>query len=125
MKKCYKRMKIRKNGTLGSLFINKKGILPIDKWLKAEYYPTKGYAPRFGWHCTFQPYTPHLKEKGRVWVECFVKNYRTYDHPECQGGAWILANELKINRILSIDEVIELRKKREIIEEKHYLEKII
>lgn len=31
MKKCYKRMKIRKNGTLGSLFINKKGILPIDK----------------------------------------------------------------------------------------------
>lgn len=64
-----------------------------------EYYPTKGYAPRFGWHCTFQPYAPHLKEKGRVWVECFVKNYRTYDHPECQGGAWILANELKIIKI--------------------------
>lgn len=109
---CYKLMKNRKNGTLGSLFIHASAVLPLGKWLKAEYFPTKGFAPRFGWHCTFYPYAPHLSEKGRVWVECEVRDYHTYDRPESQGGAWILAPEIKINRILSDKEVDDLRQVR-------------
>lgn len=115
MKKCYKLVKMRKDGTLGSLFIHAKVVLSFDTWLKAEFYPTKGYSARFGWHCTFFPYAPHLKEKGRVWVECFVKNYEIYNRPAYQGGAWILADELKITKILNIEEVMELRKEISLI----------
>ena len=93
-------MRLRKNNTLGSLFINRKAIIPIGVWLEAEDYPTKGYAHRPGWHCTFKPIAPHLSEKDRVWVECEVEDYGIYDRPECQGGQWILANKMKIIRIL-------------------------
>lgn len=110
---CYKLVKVRKDKTLGSLFIHRTAVLPLNTWLKAEYYPTKGYAPRFGWHCTFFPYAPHLSENNRVWVECEVKNYHTYDRPESQGGAWILADKIRLIRILDIEEVKELRKQRE------------
>lgn len=101
---AYKLVKVRKNGTLGSLFINARAILPIGEWLRAEFYPTKGYQPRMGWHCTFTPYAPHLSIKQRVWVEVEVSSYRTYERPECQGGAWILADSMKINRIISMQE---------------------
>lgn len=107
--KCYKLVRLRKNGTLGSLFIHAKAVLQVGVWMEAEMFPTKGFAPRFGWHCTFLPYAPHLSEKGRVWVECDVKNFRTYDRPESQGGEWILADNIRINRILSSDEVMRLK----------------
>lgn len=98
-------MKQRKNGTLGSLFIHTKAILSLNQWQEAEFFPTKGYAERFGWHCTFYPYAPHLKEEGRVWLECETEECRTYERPESQGGAWILANRIKIIRILTQKEV--------------------
>lgn len=110
--KCYKLVKIRRDGTIGSLFIHKTERLRLNEWMKAEYYPTKGYAPRFGWHCTFYPYAPHLAERGRVWVECEVSTFKTYSRPESQGGDWILAEELKILRVLTIKEVEELRRLR-------------
>ena len=97
-------MRLRNDGTLGSLFINRKSIIPIGEWLNAEFYPTKGFAERFGWHCTFTRNAPHLKEnlsngEKRVWVECEVEDFHTYDRPESQGGAWILANKMKVNKI--------------------------
>lgn len=99
---AYKLMRIRKDGTLGSLFINKKVIIPIGVWLEAENHPTKGYMERFGWHCTFQPIAPHLSTKGRVWVKCEVEDYYTYARPESQGGAWVLANRMKILEIVEL-----------------------
>jgi len=39
---AYKLMRLRKDGTLGSLFINKKKVYPIGEWLEAEFIPTKG-----------------------------------------------------------------------------------
>ncbi len=110
--KAYKLMKLRKNGTLGSLFIHATAILPIGEWMDAAFYPTKGFAPRYGWHCTFTPYAPHLSTKGRVWVEVEVGDYKTYDRPESQGGAWILADRMKINRMISEEEVVELNRMR-------------
>lgn len=110
--KAYKLVTKRKNGSLDTLFIQKRAILPIGKWLKAEFHPTKGYAPRFGWHCTFYPYAPHLKEKNRIWVKCEIKNYRIYNRPESQGGLWILADDMKITKELCYDEVRKLREAR-------------
>jgi hypothetical protein len=99
--KAYKLMKLRKDGTLGSLFINAKATYPLGKWLKAECLPTKGFQVREGWHCCFEMNAPHLKEdlksgEHRVWVEVEVEDYYTYDRPESQGGAWILADKMKI-----------------------------
>lgn len=105
--KAYKLFKIRKNGTLGPLFINASQVVPVGKWLPAESHPTKGFAFRPGWHCCFTPNAPHLKmdPKGgcrRVWCEVEVRGTTTYKRPESQGGSWILAEEMKVVKIISI-----------------------
>jgi hypothetical protein len=99
--KAYKLMRLRKNGSLGPLFINRTLVVPLGEWLIAEDHPTKGFAHRPGWHCTFQPVAPHLSLKGRVWVECDVEDYETYNRPESQGGTWVLAKRIKVNNILA------------------------
>ncbi len=93
---AYKLVRKRKDGSLGSLFINKKAVLPLNTWLDAEDYPTKGYAHRPGWHCTFTPYAPHLSKKGRVWVEVGIYNFEIFQRPEAQGGEWLLAKHMLI-----------------------------
>lgn len=103
-----------KDGKLYSLFINRKEEIFLNEWLKAECYPTKGFAIRRGWHCCFKPIAPHLKEKlangeDRVWIECKVKNYQIYLRPDRQGGKWILAEFIMGKRILSWDEVNEIK----------------
>lgn len=98
--RAYKLMRIRKNGTLGSLFINRKAVIPMGEWLQAEEYPTKGYAFRPGWHCTLKPHAPHLSEKDRVWVEVEIKDFQSYSRPESQGGEWLLANKMKVTKIM-------------------------
>lgn len=114
--KAYKLLRKLKDGKLYPLFINKHYPTEFNKWLPAEYYPTKGFAPRKGWHCCFKPYAPHLKRElangeQRVWVECEVKNWDSYDRPESQGGSWILAQEMKVIRELDENEVDEILKK--------------
>ena len=102
---AYKLVRI-KNNKLYSLFINNKKEIPIGTWMKAECYPTVGFDIREGWHCCFKPIAPHLKmnlsngEK-RVWVECEVNNYSVYNRPETQGGKWLLADYIKINRVVN------------------------
>jgi hypothetical protein len=111
--KAYKLLRIKKDEKLYPLFINKKSETPIGIWMDAECHPTKGFAVRKGWHCCFKPIAPHLKlqlssGEQRVWVECEVEDWESYDRPESQGGAWILAQKMKIVRMLTIDEVNEL-----------------
>ena len=111
--KAYKLVRLKKNGSIGSLFINRNAEMPIGKWLEAENHPTKGFAERFGWHCCSTPYAPHLKEnlksgEKRIWVECEVEGITIYDRPESQGGKWILASLMYITRILSKDDVLKL-----------------
>lgn len=98
--KAWKLFNVKPDG-IHSLFIDKSHPLPMNEWLEAECHPTKGFAVREGWHCTFERNAPHLKinlasGQKRVWALCEVENYRTYDRPESQGGAWILADRLKI-----------------------------
>lgn len=108
--KAYKLLRIKKDGKIYPLFINKKEATLIGEWMEAECYPTKGFVVRKGWHCCFQPFAPHLKTElktgeKRVWVECEVEDWESYNRPESQGGAWILAQRMKINRIITQEEL--------------------
>lgn len=100
----WKLFKLRRNGTLGPLFINARQVVPIGQWLQAEDHPTKGFAHRPGWHACFKPEAPHLSENPksgprRVWARCEAEGIRTYDRPESQGGAWVLAERLRVVEI--------------------------
>lgn len=97
----YKLFRLRKDGSLGPLFINRKLRIPIGEWMEAEDHPKKGFAHRPGWHCCMVPNAPHLKtSEGRVWAQCTVEQYKIYDRPKSQGGQWVLAKRLRVNRIL-------------------------
>jgi hypothetical protein len=97
---AYKLMRRKANGKITSLFINKSREYHFGEWMDAEFIPTKGFAQRQGWHCTFTQYAPHLSTRGRVWVKCEVEDWTTYDRPESQGGAWILANKIKLLEVM-------------------------
>lgn len=92
----YKLFRVRKDGSIGSLFINRRARLPLNKWLTAEVYPTKGFALRPGWHCTAKPEAPHLSEKDRAWFKVEIKNFTEEHRPESQGGLWYLAKKMRI-----------------------------
>jgi len=103
--KAYKLFHLRKDGTLGSLFIGRKRALPLDVWLIAQSIKTKGYAYRPGWHCTHAPEAPHLKKEpvghNRVWCEVEIRdNINTFKRPKSQGGVWFTAQEMRIVEIL-------------------------
>jgi len=104
--KAYKLIRLRRDGSLGPLFINRRQRVPIGEWLPAVCYPTKGYAVRKGWHATLKPVAPHLTEKGRVWAEVRVRDYEKLERPEAQGGTWVLAQEMKVVRIINKEEVL-------------------
>lgn len=98
---AYKLFRLRKDGTITSLFINKTRTLPVGEWIVSENIPTQGFAERQGWHCTAEPSAPHLKmelksgEK-RVWKKVLIEDYTEFQRPENQGGLWFLANRMKI-----------------------------
>lgn len=61
------------------------------------------------------PLSPHLSMRlangeQRVWVECEVEDWTTYNRPESQGGAWILAQRMKVVRELTMEEVRQILK---------------
>lgn len=108
--KAYKLLRIKKDGKLYPLFINKTKETPIGVWMQAECHPTKGFAVRTGWHCTMLPKAPHLSMKlasgeQRVWCEVDIEDYEFYDRPILQGGTWALAQRMKIIKILTSKEV--------------------
>jgi hypothetical protein len=94
--RAYKLFRKRKNGSLGPLFINRKQIIPQEKWLKAEPHRTRGFKFRPGWHCCSSPNAPHLSMKDRVWCEVEIKDFEKVIRPENQGGLWYLAKNLKL-----------------------------
>lgn len=98
----YKLLRRRKDGTLGPLFINARLRVPVGKWLTAESHPTKGYAYRPGWHCTLKAHAPHLRTTGpdRVWCEVSLRGVTKYARPESQGGTWLLAKHMRVERVL-------------------------
>lgn len=93
---AYKLFNVRKDGSIGPLFINRRQRIPMDEWLEAEDHPTKGYARRPGWHCCRTPEAPHLSEKGRQWYKVEIQDYQELVRPDSQGGKWYLAGRMKI-----------------------------
>lgn len=112
---AYKLLRVLSDGNLYPLFIHKTYTTPLNEWLQAECYPTKGFAIRKGFHCTFTPYAPHLfmrlsNGEQRIWCECEIEDWNTYDRPESQGGKWILAQRMKILKTLTEEEVKNILK---------------
>ena len=93
---AYKLMRVRANGTVTSLFINKSKTIPIGEWVEAKAHPTKGFAFRPGWHATNRPIAPHLSERGRMWFKVELKDVKRLKRPESQGGEWYLARHMRI-----------------------------
>jgi hypothetical protein len=93
---AYKLLRVRKDGSIGSLFVNRKAYLPQRRWMEARGYHTKGLKYRPGWHACPQPHAPHLSMTGRRWFRVVIKEYKKHERPECQGGLWFTARFLKI-----------------------------
>jgi hypothetical protein len=143
--KAYKLFRTLKSkpGKIFPLFIGNKKEVPVGEWMEAEHIPTKGFAPRPGWHAGVTPKADHLSKKGRVWAEVEIpadvdwqleadkqgrygKNGQWipgdikdrvpkgghYRFPvnANQGAEWIISGALKVNRILSQEEVDEINR---------------
>lgn len=101
----YKLFRLRKNDTLGPLFINARLVVTPDVWYEAEDHPTKGYAHRPGWHLALTPFAPHLTTKGRVWCRVEYDDATYHARPMIQGGSWILARRIRVIDRLTPDQV--------------------
>lgn len=97
---AYKLCRLKKNGDITSLFINKSKPLVFGKWLTVESYPTIGYKLRPYWHCTEYPEAPHLSKKNRVWIKLEIKDFEKFKRPTSQGNLWYLAKKIKLLKIL-------------------------
>jgi hypothetical protein len=98
---AYKLMRLRKDGTVGPLFINRRLRIPLNTWMTAEDHPTRGFAHRPGFHCTAKPIAPHLKlSSDRVWYAVEIADFTTFERPQAQGGIWLLAQRMRLLRKL-------------------------
>jgi len=106
---AYKLCRLKKNGAITPLHINRTQELPLDEWLEAEHHPTKGFSPRQGFHCAPQPRVPHMLDdvsfEQRVWVECEIEDFVQYKVPKSQGGMWYLAQRIRHINILTPKQV--------------------
>lgn len=94
---AYKLFNRRKNGTLGSLFINRRAVLPVGEWMSSQLLPKKGFVVRQGWHVLREPKAPHLKQTpNRVWYKVEITHWETFSRPPEQGGVWYLAKWMRI-----------------------------
>lgn len=93
---AYKLFRLRKDGSIGPLFINRRQRIPIGKRLRAEKHRTKGFAFRPGWHCCKYPVAPHLSKRGRAWFMVKIRGVKVHERPAAQGGTWFTAREMTV-----------------------------
>jgi len=94
--KAYKLFRILKDGSISSLFINKKERYTIGEWMNSKDIPTNGFKHRPGWHSLENPIAPHLSKQQRAWFEVEIDFVTTEQRPINQGGKWFLSKRLKI-----------------------------
>ena len=139
IKTGYKLFEMRDDNKLFPLFIGKTKETPMNEWIMAEGIPTKGFAPRWGWHIGRDlPSAVHLmshdgtyrsqrgKRFRRVWAEvqycadidyteealktkkkCFndrLPDNGFYLFKENNNAVWVIADRIKVTRILSEEE---------------------
>lgn len=94
---AYKLFTLRKDKSLGPLFIDKKLRIPIGEWMIAESHLTKGFSFRPGFHTLLQMEAPHLKMMdNRVWAKVEIEEYEFFHRSEAYGGKWALANRMRV-----------------------------
>lgn len=93
---AFKLLTLRRNGTLGPLFINRRQVITPGEWMRAEDHKTKGFAHRPGWHVAPAPFAPHLTEKGRIWMHVEISDYVVLVRPDIQGKAWWIARWMRV-----------------------------
>jgi hypothetical protein len=96
----YKLMRVRKDGTLGPLFINARQKIEMGEWVQSKTHPTPGFAIRPGWHAVKKPVAPHLSKRGRVWVKVSLKGVRLFDRGRSHGGTWLLAKWMRVDKVI-------------------------
>lgn len=156
IKKGFKLFEMDDKGDLHALFIDKHTIMPINCWMKAGIFPTKGYSLRPGFHIGEICSAPWLmsangtyksqrsKKWKRVWAEVeYVAdcNYteEVKDIPgKCMknelpsdgfyffkeagvGRIWIIADQMRITKILTEEERLEILKEMDYDEEQMFL----
>ena len=92
----WKLLKLRKDGSIGSLFCNARRKLPVGEWMPAEPHPRKTLAFRPFWHVMSERRAPHLAERGRVWCRVEGRIHEVMRRPASQGGVWYLCSEVRI-----------------------------
>lgn len=97
----YKLFRVRDDGTIGPLFINRQQVVELGTWYCAEEHLTPGFAFRPGWHAAFEPVAPHLKlqlknGERRVWFRVQLLDCEQYERPESQGGTWVVAKHIRV-----------------------------
>ena len=103
--KAYKLLRLRKDGTLGPLFVGRRSVFRVGDRLAAEFnLPHPGLAHRPGFHCCAEPRAPHIKRvlkngERRVWCEVRIYGVTRHDRPECQGGVWYTAFHMEIVKL--------------------------
>ena len=103
--KAYKLLRLRKDGTLGPLFVGRRSVFRVGDRLAAEFnLPHPGLAHRPGFHCCAEPRAPHIKRvlkngERRVWCEVRIYGVTRHDRPECQGGVWYTALHMEIVKL--------------------------
>ena len=93
---AWKLFKLRKDGSLGSLYMNSRERLLPEVWYTASDNQRNGFAKRVGFHTTKTKHAPHLSLKGRVWRRVEIKDFYFVERPKNQGGTWIIAQRMKI-----------------------------
>ncbi len=94
----YKLFRVRRAGSLGPLFVERRRVRPLDEWLTADMdLEPRGLATRPGWHVLLSPEAPHLSRRGRTRRQVEAQGIiDRFVRPESQGGLWILARQIRI-----------------------------
>lgn len=102
--RAYKIFRIRKDGSIGTLFIDKRARLEIGQWYRAKDLPTKGFAHRPGWHSCSSLSAPILentrtaRRENRWWFEVEIKEATPNPRPLKQGGMCYISPWIRIVR---------------------------
>ena len=96
----YKLLRVRRDGSLGPLFIDRDTVIPVGFWLMARAVRTPGFKFRPGWHACSKKSAPHLSKRGRVWCSVSLMGVTRHQRPRSQGGLWYTAEFMKVNTVL-------------------------
>ena len=91
---AYKLLRVRADGTLGSLNTDIGRKLPIGEWLRAGNHARPGRTPHPGWHALTEPASKHFRDfPGRKWYRVELQNVTPYPRPD---EMWLVAECMRI-----------------------------